>query len=344
MKTGPPSERPVAVSVIIATHNRASRLRETLETLRAQQTPSGLGWEILVVDNASTDATLDVFRAIAMQAPGRFRYAFEPQMGKSRALNAGIAAARGAVIALTDDDVSPALDWVTTAATVLDKWGVDGAGGRILPRWETEPPPWLLKSTRLLDCLAIMDFDRPVMLHVPGGGRPQVWGANMVYRRSALLTLGGFDTRLGPVGGRRYCDEDVDIVRRMLQSGRAMAYDPALTVFHRVPRARLRHAYFRQVMWDMGEGEALSAADPPSGPSLLGVSRWRFRLLARLAVHSTLRTVARRPEAFDDLLDCVRVAGVMWGQFKRAVQKRRMRGVTERPSPTGAIPAVRPPR
>ena len=344
MNAGSLSEHSIAVSVIIATHNRASRLRETLEALRAQQTPAGLGWEILVVDNGSADATLEVFRTMAMQAPGRLRYAFEPRLGKSRALNAGIAAARGSVIALTDDDVSPAVDWVATAATVLDTWGVDGAGGRILPRWEAEPPSWVLGSERLLSYLAIMEFDKPVMLPVSEGSSPQVWGANMVYRRSALQTLGGFDTRLGPVGGRRYCHEDVDIVQRMLQSGRAMAYDPALTVFHRVPRARLRHAYFRRVMWDMGEGESLAAADPPSGPRLLGVPRWRFRLLARLAVHSTLRTMARRPGAFDDLLNFVRASGVTWGQFKRAVQERRMRGVTGRPSPAGAVPAVRPPR
>jgi glycosyltransferase involved in cell wall biosynthesis len=344
MNAGPPSERSIAVTVIVATHNRASRIRETLEALLAQKTPAGLGWEILVVDNGSTDATLEVCRTMAKQAPGRIRYVFEPRLGKSRALNAGIAVARGAVIALTDDDVSPADDWVATAATVLDQRGIDGAGGRILPRWEADPPSWLLGNPRLLDYLAIMDFDRPAMLPVRWGSYPQVWGANMVYRRSALLALGGFDTRLGPVGGRRYCGEDTDIVQRMLQSGRAMAYDPALTVFHRVPRARLRRAYFRRVMWDMGEGEALAAADPPSGPSLFGVPRWRFRLLARLAVHSTLRTMVRRPGAFEDLLDCVRAAGVTWGQFKRAVQERRRRGVTERPGPAGAVPIVRPPR
>jgi len=344
MSASTPSPQSIAVSVIIATHNRASRLRETLDDLRAQQTPSGLGWEILVVDNGSTDATLDVFRTVAMQAPGRLRYVLESRLGKSRALNAGIAAARGAVVALTDDDVSPAVDWVATAATVLDKWGVDGAGGRILPRWEAEPPSWVLGSERLLSYLAIMRFDKPVMLPVPVGGSPQVWGANMVYRRSALLALGGFDPRLGPVGGKRYCDEDVDIVRRMVQSGRGMVYDPALTVFHRVPRARLRRSYFRRVMWDMGEGEALAATDVSSGPSVLGVPRWRFRLLARLAAHSTLRTMARRPEAFYDLLDCVRAAGVTWGQFKRGVQERRMRGVTERPESAEAVRAVRSPQ
>src|SRR6266481_2999672 len=170
----------LAVTVIVATHNRAPLLGQTLEALIAQETPKHLGWEILVVDNGSTDGTLEVFRTMAMRAPGRLRYLFEPTLGKSRALNAGIAVARGAVIALTDDDVSPAVDWVAAAASVLDKWGVDGAGGRIRPRWEAEPPSWLLESPRLLDYLAIMDHDRPAMMPVPAGKYPQVWGANMV--------------------------------------------------------------------------------------------------------------------------------------------------------------------
>src|SRR5260370_10792865 len=101
---------------------------------------------------------------MALQGPGRLRYVFEPRLGKSRALNAGIAVARGAVIALTDDDVSPAVDWVATAAVVLDKWGVDGAGGRIRPPWGAEPPSWLLATPRALWYLAISGCDVPAMI------------------------------------------------------------------------------------------------------------------------------------------------------------------------------------
>jgi glycosyltransferase involved in cell wall biosynthesis len=320
----------IAVTVIVATHNRAPQLRQTLEALIAQQTPEGLGWDVLVVDNRCSDGTLEVFRTMAMQAPGRLRYVFEPRVGKSRALNTGIAVARGAIIALTDDDVSPAVDWVATAAAVLDKRGVDGAGGRILPSWEVEPPSWLLGSRQLLDYLAIMDFDQPAMLPTPPGRRPQVWGANMVFRREALLALGGFDTRLGPVGGRRFCAEDCDIVRRMIAAGRSVAYDPALTVFHRVSRARLKRAYFRRIMWDMGEGQALAAVDPPPGPRLAGVPRWRFRYVARLFARGAFRTIRRKPQAFEDALHCVREAGAIWGQMKRAVRDRRERSAPER--------------
>lgn len=331
----------LAVTVIVATHNRAHLLGETLEALIAQETPKTLDWEILVVDNGSTDGTLEVFRTMAMRAPGRLRYLFEPRLGKSRALNAGIAVARGRVLALTDDDVSPAPDWVATAATVLDTRGVDGAGGRILPRWEAAPPAWLRGSWQLLDYLAIMEHDQPAMLPVPSGRHPQVWGANMVFRREALVALGGFDTRLGPVGGRRFCEEDGDMVRRMLAAGRAVAYDPALTVFHRVPRVRLKRSYFRRMMWDMGEGRAFAAAAAPPGPCLAGVPRWRIRYVARLFAQGTLRVVRRQPRAFEDALECVMEAGTAWGHMKRAARERREREESTRPTPAAASPARR---
>lgn len=334
----------LAVSVIVATHSRAAKLHLTLEALADQETPPGLGWEVLVADNGSTDDTLEVFRSMAMRVPGRFRYVFEPNLGKSRALNAGLKVARGDVIALTDDDVSPAKDWVATAATVLDTWKVDGAGGPILPRWEIPAPAWVLGSRRLLDILAIMDFDKPAMLPIPAHQQhPQIWGGNMVYRRATLMALGGFDTSLGPVGGRRFCGEDSDIVSRMLATGRGMAYDPALTVYHRVPRARLRRTYFRRVMWDMGEGEALVATRLPRGKSLFGVPIRRLIFVAQSAIESGLHTLRKRPEAFNAQLNCIHAAGYSWGQHRRAMRERR-EGRSPRPAAPAAAPAVRAPR
>jgi len=317
--------RPVAVSVIVATHNRAPLLRETLDALLAQVTPAGLGWEILVVDNRSTDGTRALVQAMTARSRGRLRYLFAPRLGKSRALNLGIEAARGTVIALTDDDVSPAVDWVATAAEVLDRWAADGAGGRILPRWEAAPPSWLLENERLLDHLAIMEFNEPEILRIGGARYPQVWGANMVFRRNALRSFGGFDSMRGPVGRKRYCEEDTDIVRRMLRQGRRIVYDPGLTVSHRIPRARLRRAYFRRVVWEKAEGQAL-AGGSSSGPRLFGAPRWHYRRAGVMLLQSTLRSMARRPGAFDDVLDSIAAVGALSGHFKRARQERRGRG------------------
>jgi glycosyltransferase involved in cell wall biosynthesis len=314
-------EQPVAVSVVVATHNRVPLLQKTLDALLAQQTPADLNWEILIVDNASTDGTRIAVRMMAIKARVPVRCISEPVLGKSRALNTGIAAARGGVIAFTDDDVSPTTDWVATAAIALDTWGADGAGGRILPEWEAEPPAWLHENRRLRQYLALMAHDAPAML--PDSGKNcWVWGANMVFKRSVLQALGGFDIRLGPIGRRRYCEEDADMVQRVLDSGRRVVYDPALTVYHRVPKTRLQRSYFRRLVWDMGEGHGLAAA-PFSGPSILGAPRWRFRQAARLLARSALRTVARRPEAFDSTLDGLGELGMLWGYFKRSLGERQ---------------------
>jgi len=161
----------------------------------------------------------------------------------------------------------------------------------------------------------------------------------MVYRRSALLALGGFDVALGPVGSRRYCEEDVDIVRRMLESGRPVVYDPDLVVFHRIPRARVTRAYFWRVMWDKGEGQALAGDDPPSSPTLAGVPRWRFRHLARRFGSSLLAVICRRAGAFDEVLDCAMAAGTTWGQMKRARREHQQGGGGEHPQPAAAVRA-----
>ncbi len=90
-------------SVVIATHNRAADLRDTLASLAALQ-PDG-PWEVIVVDNNSPDHTRQVVEAAAPTFPVALRYLFEARQGRSPALNAGISAARGQIIATTDDDV-----------------------------------------------------------------------------------------------------------------------------------------------------------------------------------------------------------------------------------------------
>ncbi len=319
--SAPVADPAIAVSVVIPTYNRAHLLRGAMDALVAQETPPGLRWEIVIVDNNSRDATRSLVQEAAARAAMPVSYLFEPRQGKSHALNAGIAAARGEVIAFTDDDVIPAPDWVATAARTLDRWGAAGAGGRILPSWEGRPPGWLVGNVKLAHRLGIMEHEQAAALVAPVGGVPQVWGSNMVFRRSVLERLGGFDTGLGPVGRRRYLGDDSEMVDRVLLAGHRVVYDPALTVHHRVPRTRMRRTYFFRADWDRGEGEALHdrTAD---GPRLFGAPRWRYRYTVKCLGRWLAGMLTWPPNVLNDDMDFFAEAGRLWGYLRRKPNKQ----------------------
>src|SRR4030095_39010 len=118
-------------SVVIATYNRAADLRETLGSL-ADLRPRG-DWEVIVVDNNSTDATRAVVEDAARSFPAPLRYVFEREQGRSPALHAGIRLSAGDIIATTDDDVRVDSDWLDRAAEGLERLNCDYVGGRVLP-------------------------------------------------------------------------------------------------------------------------------------------------------------------------------------------------------------------
>ncbi len=105
------------ITVILCTYNRAETLSKALQSVAFSELPKSLEWEVLVVDNNSRDQTHDVVEGFCRQYPGRFRYLFEPQQGKSHALNSGIREARGDVLAFMDDDVTVEPAWWQNASS-----------------------------------------------------------------------------------------------------------------------------------------------------------------------------------------------------------------------------------
>jgi glycosyltransferase involved in cell wall biosynthesis len=264
------------LSVVIGTYNRAHLLAGTLGALAAQEAPPSLDWEIVVVDNNSTDSTAQAVAAFVPTTTVPVRYVFEPRQGISHARNRGIREAQGSILAFTDDDVLPAPDWVSCVAAAMERWDAQGVGGRILPRWETEVPRWLAENRRPSRLLALMDYAQSAMLKLPLERQPQVWGANMAFRRSLFDRVGEFDPRRGIVGRRLLRGEESDLIERALNLGLKIAYDPTLTVFHRIGPDRTRKAYFRRLEFESARGEArLRPAGP--GPSFLGAPLARYR-------------------------------------------------------------------
>ncbi|HET9478189.1 MAG TPA: glycosyltransferase family 2 protein, partial [Pyrinomonadaceae bacterium] len=128
-------------SVIISTHNRADSLRETLAGQARLQTRAE--WELIVVDNNSTDHTRAVVEEAAKNFPVELRYLFEAEQGKFAALNQAILASRGEIIATTDDDAFAEPDWLDRAAEGLERFNCDFVGGKVLPVWGGPRPQWL---------------------------------------------------------------------------------------------------------------------------------------------------------------------------------------------------------
>jgi glycosyltransferase involved in cell wall biosynthesis len=303
------------VSVVVGTYNRAHLLKGTLEALASQEVPGSLKWEIVVVDNNSRDTTAQVVTAFSRTTTTPVRYAFEPRQGLSHARNRGIKEARGSIIAFTDDDVLPAPDWIAQVAAAIDRWNAHGVGGRILPRWETSPPRWLTDNRHLLNRLAIMDFETSRLLELPLEARPQVWGANMAFRRELFERVGAFDPRRGIVGTKLFRGEETDLIDRALEHGLKIAYDAAPTVFHRIGPDRMRKAYFRKLTFD--NAQVAPRMKPVfRGRSFLGAPLWSYREVLTDFWNWVGLVLLRRPGAFDQQLAWLSSAGRLSGYWK----------------------------
>jgi glycosyltransferase involved in cell wall biosynthesis len=217
------------ISVLICTRNRAKSLEATLRHFFAQNFASGYSYELIVIDNGSTDETKQVVERCAAERPGAARYLFEERRGLSFARNAGLLAARGEIIVFTDDDVLVAEDWLDEIhREFAGDSGLFILGGRVLLADEK------LQRITLLPCEERGYFGLP-------DGVNFVIGANMAFRRELFDRIGLFDVRLG--AGRFFAgSDDVEFVYRGLKSGYRLLYAPNVLVYHNHDRVTLEQA------------------------------------------------------------------------------------------------------
>jgi len=239
-----------AVSILVCTYNRARLLRETLEAMQTMAPPVDCRVEIIVIDNNSTDDTPAIVAELARVARYPIVSLHETRQGKSFALNAGLAHATGDVVALTDDDVVPANDWVQRIVENFRTRNVSFVFGKVLPRWSRVPPPELLvpEAQDIWGPLAIVDYgDSPTEYRAENPGQRLPIGANLAFARAALVAIGGWRTDLGKVNNTLVSGEDHEIFMRMRRFGLYWGfYDPQITVRHFVPAERLTRRYFRR--------------------------------------------------------------------------------------------------
>jgi glucosyl-dolichyl phosphate glucuronosyltransferase len=265
------------VSVILCTYNRCHSLATALESVAVSQLPDSVSWEVLVVDNNSKDKTRDVVEEFGRRYPGRSRYLFEPQQGKSYALNTGIREARGIILAFVDDDVMVDAKWLQNLTAVFQKEEWAGVGGRILPERTFTPPAWLsLEGKYALAPLAIFDLGpQPAeLVEAP-------FGTNMAFRREVFEKVGGFRKDLGPRPGSETRSEDTEFGYRALGAGQRLWYEPSAIVYHSLPAHRLQKEYFLAWWHDKAQAD-IRVFGLPHGTKfqIAGVPLYFFRRLA----------------------------------------------------------------
>jgi glucosyl-dolichyl phosphate glucuronosyltransferase len=245
----------VNVTVIICTYNRCRTLEKALASVAASALPESTKWEVLVVDNNSSDQTREVADSFCERYPGRFRYVFEPRQGKSYALNTGVQKAQGEILAFVDDDLTVDPDWLRSLTAALHGGEWSGAGGRTLLAGAFDPPKWMaMKGPYSLGGILAAQFDL--------GDRPCVltrapYGANMAFRKEMFLKYGLFRTDLGPSPDKLVPrpNEDTELGRRLLAAGEPLRYEPLAVAYHPVPTHRITRSYF--LRWHFDWGRAL---------------------------------------------------------------------------------------
>jgi glycosyltransferase involved in cell wall biosynthesis len=293
------------LSVVVCTYNRCGSLRATLNSLAELAAPGGATWELLVVDNNSTDGTRDTIQAFAAKQSFPVRYVFEQRQGHSCARNAGISHAQGDIIAFTDDDVTVDRMWLARLAEAFEGCGCAGAGGRVLPVWEKAKPKWLsVAGPFRTNAVVSVDFGEE-----PGRLKRWATGANMAFRREIFERFGGFRTDLGRSGDTLISGDDSEFCSRIMQAGEFLMYAPGAIVYHPVTADRLRKAYFREWYFQGGKTVFRMEGAPQDARRYWGIPRYLFRQCASNAVKWWL-SVAADKRFYYQLQTC-QIAGMI---------------------------------
>lgn len=244
------------VSIVIATFNRCNLLGATLDSVAAMRISRDLRWEVIVVDNNSSDGTRAAIEKRTPAFPVQLRYLFESRQGKSHAVNAALAASTAAIVAFTDDDVQVDADWLGAAvAPLMSRTDIHYTGGPVFPMWEAPPPGWILAGSGVLrGPLALLDYGPEAFVFEERHRIPV--GVNMAVCRSAIDRVGGFHSEMDRRGTSLLGQAQAEFFFRTRAAGLKGLYVPTMRVQHHVPASRMTVAYYRRWWYWKGVARA----------------------------------------------------------------------------------------
>jgi glycosyltransferase involved in cell wall biosynthesis len=266
-------------------------LKLLLESLSLQKEVSFL-WEIIVVDNGSTDNTKDIIQNMIPLVPVPLRYFYERKPGLHQGRHRGVFEAKGEVVAFLDDDTVLPQDWISGAQLILSKQA-DAVVSRILPKWETQPPQWLLEliDNGTYGLLTLLDLgDTPKEID-PG----YVWGASFFIRRSIILEIGGFNPDGMPEGLIHFRgDGESGLFRKFKATGYSAWYDPRSIAYHRVTSERMTIDYLKKRSFNQGISDSFAYIRKRAG--LFGYTENRINNLSKNSLFLLIRSIRQNIE------------------------------------------------
>jgi glycosyltransferase involved in cell wall biosynthesis len=326
---GTASTEAIDISVIICTRNRAAQLMNVLESAANLRMPKGLRWELIVVDNGSSDNTAEVAASFRDRLP--IRVVREDMAGLSNARNRGVDEANGSYICWTDDDLLLDPNWLEAYASAFRRHPEAAIfGGRIIPVLQSPTPNWFRRFADewpLTTLLAKRDLgDEVCPLSFEKGAVP--WGANFAVR-TAEQRQARFEPTLGVSPLQRRLGEESEAIFRIMKAGALGWWVPDSKVRHIIPPQRQTWRYVYDYFLSCGETVAYMERAWPGAHHMAGnkrdmdrVSRSALSLYARAAASGLLFVAARLAGATRRSLQLLSLMGLYVGAARIAATPR----------------------
>ncbi|MEQ1760117.1 MAG: glycosyltransferase family 2 protein [Vicinamibacterales bacterium] len=262
------------LTVLFATRNGAHTLPRALDALTRVQEPAG-GWRLVVVDNASTDATPDILARYRPRLPLAIRHESTP--GQNAARNTGLDTCVGDLVVFTDDDIVPEPEWLVNLRRAADaNTGCDVFGGTIHPYWEAEPPSWIVDGVPLSPAFAVTPAGK-----TGGPARSEdCFGPNFAIRSCHFEQGLRFRTDLGPRGASYPMGGETEVLWRLDRLGARVHFVDDAVVRHIVRPWQFTSRWLRRRAFNFGRGlyHVHRRTHPPArAGTLFGIPRWRVR-------------------------------------------------------------------
>jgi GT2 family glycosyltransferase len=225
-------------------------LENSLSSLQQLNVPKDLAFELIVVDNNSTDDTKRVVKTFLSESKIKIRYVFEADQGLSNSRNRGIKETERDILVFTDDDMEFDPNWLLEISNIFKKYDCICVAGKIIPKWPIGKPPWLIDDGPY----QIPSFDGRFDLgnHEHEIKKPP-FGGNMAFKRTAFEKYGFFRTDLGLSGNTLLSNEETEFCSRLFAAGEKIVYSPHAKVYHLLGKSHGRKSYYLNRIFNYGK-------------------------------------------------------------------------------------------